>query len=188
MKKRFCIDVKQGSSVLSYTNEEKTLCKGSKLVLFIPVVEIATSSQVIPQRQEGFILNKFDFLEMLRSIDLVREDKPQTNKDYFEMSIQSFYNRKQGKPTSQRKFDQLIDGLYNTCICTLEDLINLKPQVVKGNKYKADFVNEYKQSDSGKIGKALECALTGKDKCKKAGLTDWVIYLEEEEAEILGLL
>lgn len=34
-------------------------------------------------------------------------------------------------------------------------------------------INNYKETDCGRIGKALECAITGKDKIGSAGKTDW---------------
>lgn len=177
MKKRLCIEVKSGSGVMSYDNSHKTVSKGSRLVLYVPVVEVESNGSVRLDRQEGFLLDRETFVDVIENAGLLRSNKVSTQ-GTLELAIQTFYNRKLNKPHG-KGYERLIDLLYTSCIYTLEEFLESNPEIVKVNKFGSDNINYYKETDSGKFGKALECSCSGNETVKKANTTDWIVYINE---------
>ena len=99
---------------------------GCKKVLYIPVpyVETVDGKEVInPEQQEGFILDRAVFLDLLKDVGLFRESKTTTD-GKTTAAIQTFWVRKTNKPHSQKKYNALIDALYERCEETLADMID----------------------------------------------------------------
>lgn len=107
------MEVKTGAGELDMVIRSK-----QKYVVCVPVV--------VPERgllgQEGFIVDRLRFLEILDEVALLRTKPSRSASSLGEMkvTIQTFYNHKQGKPHGTKYFD-LLDALYNDCIMTLED-------------------------------------------------------------------
>lgn len=177
MKKRLCIEVKSGSGVMSYDNSHKTISKGSRLILYVPVVTVESDGFVRLDKQEGFILSRSTFVEVVANAGLLRSNKESTQ-GTLTLAIQTFYNRKLNKPHG-KGYERLLDGLYENCIYTLEEFLEAFPEVIKPNKFGSDNINYYNEADSGKYGKALECSCTNKELVKKANTTDWIVYVNE---------
>lgn len=118
--RRKCInyEVKTGSGELKKGRAKKMLSYCS-IVIYFPVVY-----ENLPlSRQEGFVIERNDFLEILFSLGLVRE-KIASDGVTPVTSIQTIYNRKQGKPHSKKKFDALLSLLYDNCIITFDEWLN----------------------------------------------------------------
>ena len=117
------LEVKTGSGELGRPGQK--LLKGCSLVLYIPVPEITfdrfLNCRIELAKQEGFFLDKATFLEVLDSLGLIREKTSTAGNRV--VSIQTIWNRKQGKPHSLKKFNLLIDALYDNCIMTLEEVL-----------------------------------------------------------------
>lgn len=95
------------------------LIKGSSFVVYVPVVNM----DLPVEKQEGFILDRAVFLEMLDSLGLIRTKK--STSGAMKVTIQTFWNHKQNKPHSVKKYNALMDALYENCEMTLEEWLEL---------------------------------------------------------------
>lgn len=111
-------EIKTGAGQLDNIVRLKT-----RKILYIPVPELDTSGDIIPDRCEGFILSAPDFIDLLKSVGLFRESKVGTD-GKARPAIQTFWNHSKGKPHSMKAYQRLMDALYETCEMTLEDLLN----------------------------------------------------------------
>jgi len=106
---RKCFEVKTGAGELDGLLKSKI-----KYVIYVPVV--AETEAV--DRQEGFILEKNTFLEVLNTCGLIRA-KVRTDGSET-VAIQTFWNKKENKPHG-KKYGQLLDLLYENSLMTLEE-------------------------------------------------------------------
>lgn len=91
-------EVKQGAGELGRTFN-KTLLKGSGLVLYVPVVvETATLD-----RQQGYVMDKAVFLEALSEAGAIR------TKEGVKITIQTFWIKSANKPHG-RLLDRMLDA------------------------------------------------------------------------------
>ncbi len=112
---RKCIECKTGSGELGDAGTKKL--KGNSLVIYVPVVDMDAPVE----KQEGFVLSRDKFIEILEGLELIRTKKATNGRLVY--SIQTIWNHKQGKPHSRKKYEALLDELYDNCICTLEDWV-----------------------------------------------------------------
>ena len=110
-------EIKTGAGELGYVCGK--LVKGSSFVVYVPVVDMDKPIE----KQEGFILDRVTFIEMLDELGLIRTKK--TTHGTMKVTIQTFWNHKQGKPTSVKKYNALLDALYERCAYTLEEWLEL---------------------------------------------------------------
>lgn len=104
-----CFEVKTGSGEV-----KQLLTSKVKYVVFVPVVDMGKPVTM----QEGFILDKNTFLEVLTACNLIRHKVTTGGQDT--MAIQTFWNRSKNAPHGKAYF-KLIDKLYDSCIMTLEE-------------------------------------------------------------------
>lgn len=116
LKERY--EVKTGAGELANYGEK--LLKNSKKVLYIPVVYEEEDGSVLPEYQEGFILDRETFLAVLDSVGLIREKV--STAGVRKITIQTFWNRSKNAPHGS-KYEKLIDALYDNCLETLEDML-----------------------------------------------------------------
>lgn len=95
------------------------LIKGSSLVMYVPVVNMALPVE----KQEGFLIDRVEFLEILDELGLIRTKKSTNGK--MKTTIQTVWNYKQNKPHSLKKYNALLDALYERCEMTLEEWLEL---------------------------------------------------------------
>lgn len=108
---RVCYEVKTGGG------EVKSLLNSKlKYVLYIPVVR----EELSEAEQEGFLVDREVFLEMLEGLGLLRHKVTTRGTDT--VSIQTFWNHSKNKPHGRVYFD-LLDALYDNCIMTLEEFM-----------------------------------------------------------------
>ena len=81
--------------------------KGNSYVIYCPVVNM--NADIL--HQEAFVLPRLKFLECLKRAKCYRESKATTGGSVTP-AIQSFYNRKLGKPHGRKMF-ALLDELYS---------------------------------------------------------------------------
>ena len=109
---RKCYEVKTGAGELDY------LLKSSiKFVVYVPVVHMDLPIDA----QEGFILNRADFLQILEEVGLIREKT--STAGAHKVTIQTFWNNKKNAPHGA-KYEKLLDRLYDSCVMTLEEYID----------------------------------------------------------------
>lgn len=94
------------------------LLGGVKKVLYVPVPVVDEDGTLDPYKQEGFILDRKTFLEVLESVGLIREKT--STAGIRKVTIQTFWNRKENKPHGT-KYYKLLDALYESCEETLEE-------------------------------------------------------------------
>ena len=95
------------------------LIKGSSVVLYVPVVNM----DLPVEKQEGFLVDRAVFLEILEEMELIRTKKSTSGK--MKVTIQTIWNHKQNKPHSLKKYNALLDALYERCEMTLEEWVRL---------------------------------------------------------------
>ena len=95
------------------------LIKGSSLVIYVPVVNM----ELPVEKQEGFLIDRAVFLEILEELELIRTKKSTSGK--MKVTIQTIWNYKQNKPHSLKKYNALLDALYERCEMTLEEWVRL---------------------------------------------------------------
>lgn len=95
------------------------LIKGSSFVVYVPVVDMEKPVE----KQEGFVLDRVTFIELLNELGLIRTKK--STSGAMKVTIQTFWNHKAGKPTSIKKYNALLDALYERCAYTLEEWLEL---------------------------------------------------------------
>jgi hypothetical protein len=95
------------------------LIKGSSLVAYVPVVNM----ELPVEKQEGFLIDRVVFLETLDELGLIRTKKSTSGK--LKTTIQTVWNYKQNKPHSLKKYNALLDALYERCEMTLEEWVRL---------------------------------------------------------------
>ena len=109
-------EVKQGAGELGRTFN-KTLLKGSGLVVYVPVV-VETAPL---NRQEGYVMDRAVFLEALTEAGAIR------TKDGEKVTIQTFWVRSSNKPHG-RLLDKMLTAFDNRVengeALTLEDFLN----------------------------------------------------------------
>lgn len=95
------------------------LIKGSSFVVYVPVVDMEKPVE----KQEGFVLDRVTFIELLDELGLIRTKK--STSGAMKVTIQTFWNHKAGKPTSVKKYNALLDALYEKSEYTLEEWLEL---------------------------------------------------------------
>jgi hypothetical protein len=95
-------------------NAGDSLLAGVQLVAFVPVVE----DGVALEKQEGFVLTREGFLQALEEAGAIREKT--STAGVRKVTIQTFWNRKQGKPHGSLYF-RILDAMYSNCLMTLEE-------------------------------------------------------------------
>lgn len=103
-KKGIRYEVKTGAGELGSVGGK--LVKGSSMVVFVPVV----NESIEVEKQEGFVMSRELFLEILDSCGLIRE-KTATNGTR-KVTIQTFWNRSKNQPHG-KKYGLLLDALYS---------------------------------------------------------------------------
>ena len=107
---RKCYEVKTGAGELD------SLLKGKiKYVCYVPVVDINAPVD----RQEGFILERETFINLLETCGLIREKT--TTSGSRKVTIQTFWNNSKNAPHSKKKYELLLSELYDNCIMTLDE-------------------------------------------------------------------
>lgn len=104
-----CFEVKTGSGELDGLFKSKV-----KFVIYVPVVE---ADKAVTE-QEGFILDKAVFLEVLNNANLIRHKVSTSGQE--KVTIQTFWNRAKNAPHG-KGYARLLDGLYENAIMTLEE-------------------------------------------------------------------
>ena len=110
-------EIKTGAGELGDLGDR--LIKGSSFVVYVPVVDMEKPVE----KQEGFVLDRATFIEMLDELGLIRTKK--STSGTMKVTIQTFWNHKLGKPTSVKKYNALLDALYERCEYTLEEWLEL---------------------------------------------------------------
>ena len=108
---------KTGAGELGFAGH---LLPGVQYVLYCPVVIADADGSIDPYKQEAFVLTRQAFLETLEAAGAIREKT--TTAGYRKITIQTFWNRKLGKPHGALLY-RLLDGLYDNCECTLEEML-----------------------------------------------------------------
>lgn len=109
-------ECKQGAGELGLPGH---LLPGIKKVLYCPVVIADANGYINPYKQEAFILTRESFLTALEEAGAIRHD---VKKRSGKITIQTFWNRKLGKPHGALLY-RLLDALYDNCECTLEEML-----------------------------------------------------------------
>ena len=107
---RKCYEVKTGAGELDSLLKSKI-----KYVCYVPVVNM----EAAVDRQEGFILEREIFINLLETCGLIRE-KTATNGSR-KVTIQTFWNNSKNAPHSKKKYNLLLSELYDNCIMTLDE-------------------------------------------------------------------
>lgn len=110
-------EIKTGAGELGNAGEK--LIKGSSFVIYVPVVNM----ELPVERQEGFVFDRATFLETLESVGLIRSKKSTSGAE--KVTIQTFWNHSKNKPHSLKKYNALLEALYENCECTLEEWLGL---------------------------------------------------------------
>lgn len=113
------VELKTGSGELGTVGGK--LIKGCSKIIYVPVVLENADGTVDLSRQEGFYLERETFLEILADLGLIREKTSTAGRRV--VSIQTIWNRKANKPHSLKKYNLLMDALYDNCLMTLEELL-----------------------------------------------------------------
>lgn len=110
-----CYEAKSGAGEVGVHGEK--LLKGCSKVIYCPVV-----NENLPlEKQEAFVLDRVDFLEMLAELGLLRT---KISSDGVEMdTIQTFWNHSKNAPHSIKKYNALMDALYERCEMELADFL-----------------------------------------------------------------
>lgn len=111
-KSHKCFEVKTGAGELDYLLKSKI-----KYVIYVPVVNPALAIS----QQEGFVLERTTFLNLLSEIGLIRSKVSTSGQE--KVTIQTFWNNKLRKPHG-KKYYSLLDKLYEESLLTFEDYIN----------------------------------------------------------------
>lgn len=118
--KKISYEIKTGAGKLSMnSHHELAHCR---YVIYVPVVQFDEEGTVNAEMQEGFIVEKTAFVEMLNEIGLLRTDKDYGNgqRGY---AIQTFWNCSKNAPTSKKAYARLLNALYDTCEMTLKEFL-----------------------------------------------------------------
>lgn len=113
IKNRKYFEIKSGAGELDYLIKSKV-----KFVVFVPVV----NEELPIDKQEGFILKRTDFLDMLNSIGLVRSKISTAGTE--KVTIQTYWNHSKNKPHGAKYFT-LLDKLYDYSLFTLEEYFTM---------------------------------------------------------------
>jgi hypothetical protein len=84
-----------------------------KYVIYVPVVIEAWPVE----KQEGFVLERETFLELLEEVGLVRHKISTSGQD--RVTIQTFWNHSKNKPHGKKYF-ALLDKLYDESLVTFD--------------------------------------------------------------------
>lgn len=109
------VELKTGSGELGTAGE--AILKGSTLVLYCPVYQ----SGIELEQQEAFLLERDIFIKILEELNLIRVKQATSGRLVY--SIQTIWNRKQNKPHSKKKYEELIDLLYDNCIGMIDEML-----------------------------------------------------------------
>lgn len=106
---RKCYELKTGAGELDYLLRSRI-----RYVVYVPVVDMTLPIE----RQEGFIVERDTFLNLLDELGLIRSKAATCGAE--RITIQTFWNAKQNKPHGA-KYPKLIDALYENCVMTLDE-------------------------------------------------------------------
>ena len=107
-RKNKCYELKTGGGELDFLYKSKI-----KYVIYVPVV-VGT----LPvEKQEGFVLERETFLELLEEVGLVRHKVSTSGQE--KVTIQTFWNHSKNKPHGKKYFD-LLDKLYDESLVTFD--------------------------------------------------------------------
>lgn len=109
------MEVKTGAGELGNIGDR--LVKGASMVCYVPVVNMNLSLD----RQEGFILTRDAFLQVLEMAGLIREKTSTAGNR--KVTIQTFWNHKKNAPHG-KKYQVLLDLLYEYSTCTLDEWLD----------------------------------------------------------------
>ena len=113
-------EVKTGAGELGKAG--RALLPHCHKVLFVPVPVADNDGTIDPYKQEGFIIDKPVFIDLLEGLGLIRYGKTTTAGAKVN-AIQTFWNRSKNAPHSKKKYNALMDALYDNCDTTLEEYL-----------------------------------------------------------------
>ena len=102
-KANICYEVKTGAGELGDVGSK--LIKGSSMVVYIPVV----NESLTIQDQEGFVMKREVFLEILTECGLIREKT--SSKGVRKITIQTFWNRTKNAPHG-KGYNKMLEAFY----------------------------------------------------------------------------
>lgn len=103
-KANVCYEIKTGAGELGDVGHK--LVKGCSMVVYVPVV-----NENLPiEEQEGFVMEREVFLEILEECGLIRE-KTSTS-GVRKVTIQTFWNRSKNAPHG-KGYRRMLDAFYN---------------------------------------------------------------------------
>jgi hypothetical protein len=110
-RKSKCYELKTGAGELDFLFKSKI-----RYVVYVPVV-----IEALPvEKQEGFVLERETFLELLEEVGLVRHKVSTSGQD--RVTIQTFWNHKLNKAHGKKYFD-LLDQLYDKSLVTFDQFM-----------------------------------------------------------------
>jgi hypothetical protein len=112
-KANVCYEIKTGAGELGDVGGK--LVKGSSMVIFIPVVD--ETAEIY--EQEGFVMTRELFLELLDGCGLIREKT--STKGVRKITIQTFWNRTKNAPHG-RAYDKMLNAFYGNDSVTPLDI------------------------------------------------------------------
>ena len=93
-----------------------------RYVLYVPVV----CEDKGEAEQEGFLLEREPFLEILDNLGLIRTKISTAGQE--KVTIQTFWNHSKNKPHGRKYYD-LLDACYEACIMTLEEFFEAEGKI-----------------------------------------------------------
>jgi hypothetical protein len=114
-KAHTCYEIKTGAGELGDAGGK--LLKGCTKVIYVPVVDCEKAVE----QQEGFVMSREVFLEVLEQCGLIREKT--STKGVRKVTIQTFWNVSRGKPNG-RGYARMLEAFYSregTEVQTLQD-------------------------------------------------------------------
>lgn len=107
-----CYELKTGAGELDFLYKSKI-----RYVIYVPVVVMDRPVE----KQEGFLLDRVEFLALLERVGLVRHKISTSGQE--KVTIQTFWNGKLNKPHGKKYFS-LLDELYENAIMTFDQFAN----------------------------------------------------------------
>lgn len=112
-------EVKTSAGVLGNADGSRLL-KGARFVIYCPVPVVDADGYIDLEKQEAFVLTRENFLACLENAGALREKTSTAGTR--QITIQTFWNRKQNKPHGALLY-RLLDELYDNCEMTLEEML-----------------------------------------------------------------
>lgn len=112
-------EIKQNAGTLAYSLDSRMI-KGSSRIIYAPYV-VLDGNVMDLSATEAFVVERETFIEILSSLGLIREKTATNGKRV--LAIQTVWNYKKNAPHSKKKYNELVNALYDNCIMTLEDFL-----------------------------------------------------------------